>query len=348
MPKACPACDPAGGLCAECRAADVFSIIGSDLLGGESGAASGVALFGVQVDRTRVFAKAAEPPVDETVLEVPRRARQPEASAHDAALRGGFDAYVAGELGRVEAARHQLVDLEARAQAAITARHADLDRREAEVAARRADLDRRDAESGTFAQFMQGEFAKLARARHLLVEIESRAQAEMVARQVESGRREAELVAAEKACEARSAGLDADAEALAAHQARAEARSAELAAREVAVAELEARRDSLRAEAADLANLASELRPLVERLELRRDEALRQHAELDARRAAIDRRLVEVGRAELSLQRRLDELERFENATRAELEARDLELLRRERAAEEEVASVRGAATVPM
>ena len=80
--------------------------------------------------------------------------------------------------------------------------------------------------------------------------------------------------------------------------------------------ELEVKRKALGAEIADLGRLASELRPVVERLQARRDEAEAARAELEANQAAVDRRMVEVGRIELAVQTRLDELDQLERELR--------------------------------
>ena len=105
--------------------------------------------------------------------------------------------------------------------------------------------------------------------------------------------------------------------------------------------ELEVKRKALGAEIADLGRLASELRPVVERLQVRRDEDEAARAELEANQAALDRRMVEVGRIELAVQTRLDELDQLERELRSELEARELELERQRAMLDEEVKAAR-------
>jgi septal ring factor EnvC (AmiA/AmiB activator) len=95
------------------------------------------------------------------------------------------------------------------------------------------------------------------------------------------------------------------------------------------------------AELADLGILASELRPMVERLELRRNEAAAVRADLEARESALERRTVEVGRTELALQARLDELNQLERDLRSELEEREHELERRRITLDEQLRAAR-------
>jgi DNA repair exonuclease SbcCD ATPase subunit len=97
----------------------------------------------------------------------------------------------------------------------------------------------------------------------------------------------------------------------------------------------------LEKEVAELSRLASELRPMVERLQVRRDEDAAARAELAASQSVLDRRMVEVGRAELTLQTRLDELDQLESELRSELEARERELERQRATLAEELRASR-------
>ena len=94
--------------------------------------------------------------------------------------------------------------------------------------------------------------------------------------------------------------------------------------------------------AASLSALASELRPAVEHLELRRTEAQAIRAELKSKQAGLDRRLIEVGRSELSIQKRSAELLELERTLQDEFEAREAELERQRATLLEEVRSLRG------
>jgi rootletin len=87
--------------------------------------------------------------------------------------------------------------------------------------------------------------------------------------------------------------------------------------------------------------MAAELGPLVERLQLRRDEATAAREQIEAKQSTLDRRLIEIGRTELALQKRREELTQLEAELRAELEAREAELERQRVALDEELRSAR-------
>lgn len=190
-------------------------------------------------------------------------------------------------------------------------------------------------------QYVAREFDKLKLTRHQLVELQSKAEAAAYERQTELARRDAELNARRATLDLREAELAAAATALRLRESEVRRTAAVLADREAAALELEAKRRTLGAEVADLGRLASELRPVVERLQVRRDETEAARADLEARQAALDRRMIEVGRTELALQARLDELDQLERELRSELEARELELERQRVMLNEEVKAAR-------
>jgi len=190
-------------------------------------------------------------------------------------------------------------------------------------------------------QYMGQQFDKLKQARHLLVEMETKAEAAIQAREAELNRREAEQATRRTELDRREAEFAASAEALGRREAETARTASILADRETAVRELEARRQRLEKEVADLSRLASELRPMVERLQVRRDEDAAARAELAASQSALDRRMVEVGRTELTLQTRLDELDQLESELRSELEARERELERQRATLAEELRALR-------
>lgn len=221
-------------------------------------------LFGVSVD---VSVGGPTPPPQPRPQPAPTR---PPAGGD------AVDQYVAQEFARLARARHQLVQLETDAQAAVVSQHLGLDQRAAELADRAAWLDRRTAE----------------------------------------------LAGVEQTVAGRMAGLDQ--------------REAGLAEREGALAEAAGRRAALAAEVADLSRLAADLRPLVERLEGRREE-------LAAKQDELDRRLIEVGRAEVSVSQRMTELDQLEHDLRAEFELREQGLERERAAVAEELRAARRA-----
>lgn len=188
-----------------------------------------------------------------------------------------------------------------------------------------ADLAWIRAEAERFNEYVRDEWEKLKRARQLLVEMESQAQAALHARHVELNRLEARLAVRQSDLDQRQAAQEETAGTLAAREHEAQQSTARLVARETAVAEWEARRQTLAAEVADLARLAAELRPIVEQLQFRRDELTATRADLAEQRSALDRRFVEVGRIEVALHARLQELDDAEALLRAEFDARERE-----------------------
>ena len=190
-------------------------------------------------------------------------------------------------------------------------------------------------------QYIGQQFEKLKQARHQLLEMETKSEATIQLREVELNRREAEQSARRAEMDRRVPELAASFEALSRREAEAARAAAMLNERENAVRELEARRQRLEKEIADLSRLASDLRPMVERLQVRREEDAAARAELAARQADLDQRIVEVGRAELTIQTRLDELDQLESELRSELEARERELERERATLAEELRSSR-------
>ncbi|MDB5310951.1 MAG: hypothetical protein JWO38_5153 [Gemmataceae bacterium] len=197
------------------------------------------------------------------------------------------------------------------------------------------------AEVRRFNTYMAGQLARLGKARLEIAEAESRHEATCVARTVELRRQAAVLEARRVDLDRRDGDLRQAADAVAAREVEVDRRAAALAEQEAAAAAGEDRRAKLEAEAVELSRLVAELRPVVERLELRKTEAEVIRAELAAKQTALDRRLIEVGRNELGMQKRMDELDELERTLRGELEEREAELGRQRAVLLEEIRSLR-------
>ena len=102
--------------------------------------------------------------------------------------------------------------------------------------------------------------------------MQSKAEAACYGRQTELARQDAELEARRANLDRREAELLAMANVLGLREVEVRRTATALSDREAAVQELEVKRKALGAEVADLGRLASELRPVVECLQVRRDE----------------------------------------------------------------------------
>src|SRR5262249_6304348 len=151
-------------------------------------------------------------------------------------------------------------------------------------------------ETVRFDTYIAQRLAKLEHTRRMLADAESKAEAQTVARELELNRRQANLTARAADLDRRGAELARAKEGLTAREAEIARGVAELADRQAAIAALEDRRVRLEQDVADLSQLVSEFRPVVERLELRKAEAEAIRADLANKQAAVDRRMVEVGR----------------------------------------------------
>jgi len=196
-------------------------------------------------------------------------------------------------------------------------------------------------EKERFDAYVMGGLARLEQARRENAEAESRHEAACVTRSIELSRQFAGLDARRQDLDFREESLRREKDALAGREEEVARREGELAERAATVTALESRRAGLEAEALDLARLISELRPAVERMELRKAEAEAVRAELAARQSALDRRLIEVGRSELAFQKRLAEFEEMELTVRQELEEREADLEHQRRTLVEEVRALR-------
>ncbi len=183
-------------------------------------------------------------------------------------------------------------------------------------------------------QYVARELEKLRRVRQTLVEMESKAEQAVCNKKAELNRLAGEVTARQAELERREAEL-------AVRETEMARLAAEFSQREDAVFQLETRQRDLAAEVADLSRLAAELGPLVERLQLRRDEAMAARAQLDAKQSSLDRRLIEIGRTELALQVRREELNQLEDDLRAELEEREGQLERQRAALDEQLRTTR-------
>jgi DNA repair exonuclease SbcCD ATPase subunit len=196
-------------------------------------------------------------------------------------------------------------------------------------------------EKTRFDAYVRQRLADLETTRRRLAEAESQAETRAVTRDVELNRRQAGLVARAAELDRREAELARATEALATREATLAEVAADVTNRQEGIAELETRRLALEREVADLGRLASDLRPMVERLEVRKAEAEAIRTDLAAKHSTLDRRMVEVGRTEVALQRRLDELDDLEQTLRSELEVRERELERQRVDLEEELKAAR-------
>ncbi|HEY2784658.1 MAG TPA: hypothetical protein VGJ05_06740 [Fimbriiglobus sp.] len=202
------------------------------------------------------------------------------------------------------------------------------------------------AEADQFKAYVTAQLIKLENTRRQIADAESRYEALCVNRSMDLNRVAAGLDARLADLDRRDADGHRAAEALAARSAEVERRVAELADREGAIVARETRRAKLEAEAADLGRLVAELRPVVEKLELRKTEAEALRTELATKQKNLDRRLIEVGRSELAVQKRIAELDETERILQKELEDRELELERQRAVLAEEMRALR--ARVPV